>query len=152
MIHLFLPLLSDRLELSTKTFNFACYARLRFQIGTLHEKKEILSTIGSNLVLKDKILSLSVPKPFVALKEAKVETDRIVASFKPVEKIDMTAQMMYFYQESLTLRRVQDLNLRFFYKKRVFETRAINHSANPPKNFQYVRLGRFELPTARSAI
>jgi hypothetical protein len=53
-------------------------------------KKEILSTIGSNLVLQDKILSLSVPKPFIALQEAKIETDRIIAKFKPEEKIDIS--------------------------------------------------------------
>lgn len=106
------------LELSQKTFNFACYARLRFQHGTLHEKKEILAAIGSNLVLKDKILSLTVPKPFIAIQEAKVETDRIVASIKPKEKIDMTAQMMYFYQESLILRRGRDSNSRFLAERR----------------------------------
>ncbi len=100
------------LELSQKTFNFACYARLRFQHGSLHEKKEILATIGSNFILKDKILSLTVPKPFIAIQEAKVETDRIVARFKPEEKIDITAQMMYLYQENLTLRRGWDSNPR----------------------------------------
>jgi hypothetical protein len=98
------------LELSQKTFNFACYARLRFQHGTLHEKKEILATIGSNLVLKDKLLSLTVPKPFIAIQEAKIETDRIVARFKPEEKIDLTAQMMYLYQQDNTLRDRRDSN------------------------------------------
>lgn len=98
------------LELSQKIFNFVCYARLRFQRGTLHEKKEILATIGSNLVLKDKILSLTVPEPFIALQEAKVETDRIVARSKHKEKIDITAQMMYLYQQNDTLRRGWDSN------------------------------------------
>ena len=104
------------LELSQKTFNFACYARLRFQHGTLQEKKEILATIGSNLVLQDKILSLSVPKPFIAIQEAKIETDRIIAKFKPEEKIDISTQMLYLYQENSVLRRRQDSNLReYFY-------------------------------------
>ncbi len=114
------------LELSQKTFNFTCYARLRFQHGTLHEKKEILATIGSNLILKDKLLSLTVPKPFIAIQEAKIETDRIVARFKPEEKIDVTAQMMYLYQQNDTLRRGWDSNPRAL-RLLVFKTSWNNH-------------------------
>ncbi|HZE86651.1 MAG TPA: hypothetical protein VE090_00430 [Methylomirabilota bacterium] len=70
---------------------------MRFKHGTLHEKKEILATIGSNFVLTDKILSLTVPKPFIAIQEAKIETDRIIARFKSEEKVDSAVQMMYLY-------------------------------------------------------
>ena len=100
------------LELSQKTFNFACYARLKFQHGSIHEKKEILATIGSNFVLKDKLLSLSVPKPFIAIKEAKIEADRIIASLELEEKVDPAVQLMYLYQQNLTLRRGRDSNSR----------------------------------------
>ncbi len=100
------------LELSEKTFNFACYARLRFQHGSLQEKKEILAALGSNFILKEKLLSLSVLKPFIAMKEAKVEADRIIAKFEPEEKIDAATQLMYLYQENPALRRGRDSNSR----------------------------------------
>lgn len=92
------------LELSTKTFNFACYARIHFENAkTLQEKKEILATIGSNFILQDKILRLSVPKPFVAIKNAKKEADELIAKFEPSEKIDLTAQIEELYTENPAL-------------------------------------------------
>lgn len=60
----------------------------------LQEKREILATIGSNFVLLDKILRISVPKPLVAIKTAKIEADKVVARFEPEEKTDYKAQLM----------------------------------------------------------
>ncbi len=95
---------NDWLELSTKTFNFACYARLHFNNAkTLQEKKEILATIGSNFILEDKILRLTVPKPFISIKKAKEKTDEIVARFEPSEKVDISSQMMHLYAKNPSL-------------------------------------------------
>ena len=44
-------------EQSTKTFDFAWTARDRFAKGDCETKKEIVSALGSNLILKDRILS-----------------------------------------------------------------------------------------------
>lgn len=93
------------LELSQKTFNFACYARLRFEHGDLQQKREILAAVGSNFILKDKLLSLSVSKPFVAIQKAKIKADRIVARLELEEKVDSASQLRYLYQQDLTLRR-----------------------------------------------
>jgi len=46
------------LQLSEKTFDFACTARERFAKGDPQTKREILAAVGSNLVLKDKQLSI----------------------------------------------------------------------------------------------
>ena len=46
------------LELSEKSFDFASTARDRFTKGDCEVKKEILTALGSNLVLKDKRLSI----------------------------------------------------------------------------------------------
>lgn len=106
---------SQWLELSTKTFNFACYARMHFKNAkTLQEKKEILATIGSNFILEDKILRLSVPKPFIAIRKGKETTDELVARFEPSEKIDISAQMMYLYAKNPTLLKTVD-DVRTFY-------------------------------------
>lgn len=56
------------LELSERTFNFSRYARFWFVEGNLQQKREILATLGSNLILKDKKLSIEAPEPFLILK------------------------------------------------------------------------------------
>jgi len=56
--------LKEWVELSTKTFNFACYASVWFEKGTDEDKKAILSCLGSNLIIKDKKLSISY-HPFI---------------------------------------------------------------------------------------
>ena len=54
-------------NLSEETFKFACTARTRFANGDPKTKKQILVTIGSNLTLKDKILTIEAKKPFLIL-------------------------------------------------------------------------------------
>jgi hypothetical protein len=58
------------LKLSERTFDFACTVRTRFAEGDANTKKQILSTIGSNLILKDKILSIEAKKPFFILENS----------------------------------------------------------------------------------
>src|SRR5664279_3733368 len=55
------------LEMSVKSFDFASTARDRFTKGDCDTKKEILIALGSNLVLKDKILSIQALEPFFIL-------------------------------------------------------------------------------------
>jgi hypothetical protein len=57
------------LELSEKSFDFACTARERFIKGGCVVKKEILTALGSNLVLRDKRLSIQALKPFFILED-----------------------------------------------------------------------------------
>ena len=52
------------LELAERAFIFANEAKRRFEEGSLEEKREILATLGSNLVLKDRILRIQLQKPF----------------------------------------------------------------------------------------
>ena len=90
--------INNWLELSISTFNFACYARVHFKNAkTLQEKKEILAAVGSNFILKDKLVSLSVLKPFISIKGAKKETDQLVAKFEPSEKVDVVSQLIQLY-------------------------------------------------------
>lgn len=54
----------DWLELAEKTFKFASNTYNWFKKGSFDEKKIILQTIGSNLVLKDRILKIEPNKLF----------------------------------------------------------------------------------------
>ena len=56
--------LKEWVDLSINTFNFACYASIWFEKGNNEDRKAILSCLGSNLVIKDKKLSISY-HPFI---------------------------------------------------------------------------------------
>jgi len=71
------------LRLSEKTFEFACTARRRFATGDLHTKKDILSTIGANLTLKDKKLFIEAKTPFFILETSK---SGVVHNPPPIER------------------------------------------------------------------
>jgi hypothetical protein len=50
-----------------KTFRFACYALNGFTNGSAEVKKQILTAVGSNLMLGDKILLFEAKKPFAII-------------------------------------------------------------------------------------
>lgn len=56
------------LELTEKVFDFATHASDAFKNGSLQTKKEILRTMGSELTLKDKNLSIKLERWFVPIK------------------------------------------------------------------------------------
>ena len=57
------------LELTEKAFNFATYARIHFKEGDPETKRGILVTLGQNLTLKDRKLSLTPSKWLVPIAE-----------------------------------------------------------------------------------
>jgi len=57
------------IELTEKTFQFAAYAKEVFEKGTTKEKKEVLSGLGSNFLLKDKILNIEATEWMKALQK-----------------------------------------------------------------------------------
>jgi hypothetical protein len=71
------------LLLAQKALDFAHTAVARFQTGDSATKKEILSTLGSNLTLKDKILNIEAKKPFTILKKLHTPQGRRIARIEP---------------------------------------------------------------------
>ncbi len=51
-------------ELSEKTFNFARYARTWFAKGDMDTKRAVFACIGSDLILKDQKIAITLRKPF----------------------------------------------------------------------------------------
>lgn len=80
----------DWLELTEKAFNFATYARVHFRTGDLAAKRDILMTLGENLLLKDQKLTLTpsewlvpIGKQYPAVEKAylrKVRTNKKATS------------------------------------------------------------------------
>ena len=58
------------LELTEQTFHFATYARKAFDVGTLDQKKEILTALGSNFSIKDKKLTLTANEWLTPIEKA----------------------------------------------------------------------------------
>ncbi len=78
------------LELSEKTFNFACYARVWFENGDKVTKRSILACLGSNLVLKDQKINVDLHPFFLTIMENKhsLDSEEVSArtSKKPMSK------------------------------------------------------------------
>lgn len=58
------------LELTEKTFTFACYARKEFVLGDLNKKREIFSALGQNFTVKDKKVAITNNEWFVPIEKA----------------------------------------------------------------------------------
>ena len=71
------------LTLSEKLFEFACTVQIQFAKGDAQTKKEILSTIGSNLTLKDKRLSIEATKPFCVLEKSMSDQEPKIQPIEP---------------------------------------------------------------------
>lgn len=81
------------LELSERTFQFARHARYWFAVGDEKRKREILTTLGSNLVLKDKTLSVEAAKPFSLLQEGLETVPEAKEGFEPLKTGVNSGQM-----------------------------------------------------------
>lgn len=84
--------MNDWLELSEKTFNFACYSRYWFENSDLKTKTRILAALGSNLTIKDKKLWIDGHKPFFLIERGLDEVKAVVEKFEPAKKLDFTQQ------------------------------------------------------------
>jgi site-specific DNA recombinase len=60
----------DWLELTEKAFEFATYARIKFQNGDIKTKRDILTTLGQNLILKDNKLQITPNEWLIPISEA----------------------------------------------------------------------------------
>jgi hypothetical protein len=68
---------------SEKVFEFACTVQERFAEGDAKTKKDILATIGSNLTLRDKKLSIEARKPFFILENPPNLETPIISPIEP---------------------------------------------------------------------
>ena len=73
------------LDKAEQFFNFARDASEEFKNGTLEKKKQILSCLGSNLVLKNKKLTIELEKSLVPIKQASQEVWRIHERLEPLK-------------------------------------------------------------------
>jgi len=90
-------------EMAEAIFTFARDARKEFQLGTLENKKRILLTLGSNLLLKDKILAISIKKPLLLIEKVSREVNVINRRLEPLKNGQNEAKLELLYSKSPSL-------------------------------------------------
>ncbi len=76
----------DWLDTAEKYFSFAEQARDTFEKGDLATRKGILASLGSNLTLKDRKLSVCLPKPLELMRTASLTLKDSPERLEPVKK------------------------------------------------------------------
>lgn len=97
-------------ELSERTFNFARYASLWFKNGDMETKRAIFSCLGSNLLLKERTMSIDLHKPFKLIFDNLDKVEREVLKVRTSENEAYKGQKVFFDPKLLTLRRRRDSN------------------------------------------
>jgi site-specific DNA recombinase len=84
--------INNWLELSEKTFNFACYARHAFATGDLKTKTQILGALGSDLLIKDKNLQVSGMKHWFLIEKGKEDLVTLAKKLEPTKWMELLGQ------------------------------------------------------------
>ena len=80
------------LELTEKTFNFACYARKAFTHGSIQQKREIFAALGQNFEFKDKKVYITPNDWFVPIEKAYPELEAKFKRLELDEKLDIATR------------------------------------------------------------
>ena len=100
------------LEIAENVFKFASDAKERFETGEWSIKKQILSALGSNLVLKDQILSIDLENALLPLEVISKELKRHPIRLEPLKNGTTKRKTDAFASASPTLLRGWDSNPR----------------------------------------
>ena len=109
-----LDLTDDRVDQWNRTgdemLTFIEQAKERFKKGTLQTKRAILSTLGSNLLLKDKKLSIDVENCLFPMKKVAAEVKAIKKRLEPPKNADKRAHFDDLCSQNPILLRGWDSN------------------------------------------
>lgn len=96
---------------SDEMLTFIERAQERFANGTLQTKRNILSTIGSNLIIKDKKLSIDMEKSLFPMKKISVAVKAIKERLEPLNTIEKQAEFERLCTQSPMMSPRQESNL-----------------------------------------
>lgn len=95
-----------QLAKAEEVFTFARDAKKQFENKDPERQKQILVELGSNLLLKDKKLSIRIPKPLLLIEKAAQEVKNIHQRLEPLKNGVSKRQMGGFYAQSPILLRI----------------------------------------------
>jgi hypothetical protein len=77
--------IEEWVELSERTFNFCRYARAWFEKGDMETKRAIFGCLGSELLLKDQKVGVTLKKPFQYIFEGLNQAEQELERLAPLE-------------------------------------------------------------------
>ena len=86
-----------------KAFDFAKNAKFNFEKGTLEDRRRVLAELGSNLLLKDRQLSVSIEKPLIYIGQAAPVARQLKSQLEPVETDENRAKLFELYSKNAFL-------------------------------------------------
>ncbi len=95
----------DWLERAEYLFSFAEVGKIRFERGTIEEKKDVLSYLGSNLLLKDRKLRITKKNELIAMEELAKEEKVIRSRLEPLGFGSNKTKLQEKYAQSPTMLR-----------------------------------------------
>lgn len=98
------------LELTEKTFNFACYARKEFLLGSLAKKREIFSALGQNFSVRDQKVHITPNEWFVPIEKAYPALEAEYNRLELDKTLTVEARNAHLAQLILTWGAYPDLN------------------------------------------
>ncbi|KKT80693.1 MAG: hypothetical protein A3B99_02255 [Candidatus Yanofskybacteria bacterium RIFCSPHIGHO2_02_FULL_44_12b] len=99
-------------EIAENVFKFASDAQERMETGDWQVRKQILGALGSDLILKDQILSIDIEKALLPLQTISKELKKHPIRLEPLNNRINKRKTDVFASASPALLRGQDSNLR----------------------------------------
>jgi len=93
------------LNTADEMFTFIENAKDKFENGTIKTRRSILSTLSSDLILKDKILSIDIDKSLFPIKRVSEEVIAISKRLEPLKSIDKQKEFDLLCDKNLVMRR-----------------------------------------------
>lgn len=91
------------LKTADEMFTFIEEAKWKLEKGDLHVRRAILAALGSNLIIKNKILSIDTEKCLFPIKKISKEARAIHKRFEPINTLEKQRQFEQTCSESPTL-------------------------------------------------
>ncbi len=105
------------IETGDQMFTFIEKAREKFATGTPEVKRSILSTLGSNLVIKDKRISIDIEKSILPLRRISKDVNEIKKALEPLNTQEKQAQFEQSCAENPVVLRDLESNQNFRFQR-----------------------------------
>jgi len=93
----------ERLQEIDDDLGFAVTARQKFEDGDDFKRRDIISRLGSNLVLTNHSLDIELKKPLEMIREIAKEVRTVAKRFEPLENVDNSVKFKEYLSENPTM-------------------------------------------------
>ena len=101
---------NDWLTKLENTLTFAERAREEFQKGDINKRRQILTALGTEHILKDRVIHIQTEKPLLILQEVVSENNRIKETLEPPNDVGNKGSIKDSYAKSSLMWRCRELH------------------------------------------